>query len=335
MNVNMIVDSIITNLSNNFYAQDLQIICNEMVSELGKYYITIEQNAIVPYDTRYENWMKMYIATKSIDGLSKGSCKQYMPRITDFIAHLNKPIEEYTDMDFQMYLYEYRKRKNVSNRTLNTIRGEIASWFKQLLAKSYISKDPTITVATIKYQPKKREPLTDDELVALKHVCDTPREKLLISLLFETGCRVSEVVNIKINDIDMIRKSIVVTGKGNKTRTVYFQSNTKWCIEHYLKWRGEDCSEYLFVLEGKHKVQNKPISVHAVEDSVRELRIASKIKNHCIPHTLRHTFATDLLQSGMDVTKIQKLMGHSSISTTMVYADVNMNDVEIDYRKHM
>lgn len=269
-----------------------------------------------------------------MNGLSDGTCHQYALRIQDFLQHLTKPLEEYTALDIQYYLYSYQKRSGVKNRTLNTIRGEIATFFRWLASKQYIDRDPTIGMKKIKYQAAPRVPLSDDELVQLKNACKSARDKLLVSLLYETGCRVSEVTHIKLADVDMGHKSITVTGKGNKTRTVFFQANTKYLIEEYLKARRNPDSPYLFTSNHTAK-EIGPLSKDSLE---REMRILCKdagLEVHCTPHTLRHTYATDMLKRGADITHIQKLLGHSSVDTTMIYADVSMDDCEADYRKRI
>lgn len=335
VNIDRVIDHILVNIAPKFSQSDLKLIHDAMVKEFSKYSFEVKSTAIVPYDNKYVDWVKAYLATCKIDGLAERTIQQYAYRLRDFLDHLTKPLEEYTDMDFQYYLFDLQKRTGCGNRTLDTARGEVAAFFKWAHAKQYIERNPADAVRSIKYQKKPRVPLNDDELVRLQKACETPRDKLIVSLLYETGCRVSEVCHIRISDIDLEHKSIVVTGKGNKIRTVFFQAETKYLIQEYLKSRKDADSPYLFTGACHRTNADRPLTPATIERAVGRLAKAAGLKVHCTPHTLRHTYATDMLKRGGDITHIQKLLGHSSTDTTMIYANVNMDDCEADYRKRI
>lgn len=130
--------------------------------------------------------------------------------------HLTKPIEDYKTMDISEYLAKFSTTHPVSKSTLNGVRGIICTFFHWLSAKDYIDKDPARAITPIKYKRARRKPLTDDELVRLKTGCRDTRDNLIISMLYEIGCRVGEICGVKISDIDLERKTMVVTGKGDK-----------------------------------------------------------------------------------------------------------------------
>ena len=147
------------------------------------------------------------------------------------------------------------------------------------------------------------------------------RDNLIIELLYSTGMRVSELVNIKLKDIDMKEESINVFGKGKKMRIVYFGKPCRDKIIKYLNFRkaaGLNTNEYLLLNKRGNKISDR---------SVREIFEDIIKKNHLditfTPHTLRHTYATHMLNDGADVRTVQELLGHSSISTTGIYTHVS------------
>ena len=150
----------------------------------------------------------------------------------------------------------------------------------------------------------------------------TKRDLLIIEMLYDTGCRVSELVNIKLKDIDYNESSIRVIGKGSKERIVYFGEYTKESLEKYLIERDNllngKKSDYLFVSKN-----NLTITTRRVAQIIDEVIQSLAIKNNVTPHTLRHTFATHLLNHGADLRSVQELLGHSSLSTTQIYTHVS------------
>lgn len=335
MNSDNIVDNVVLKCSARLSQPDLQFVKNVLVGELSKYKITIEETSIIPYDGKYQRMLDLYVASRYMEGLAKKTCNLYRLRLTDFVNHLTNPLEDYKPMDISEYLANFSTTHPVSKSTLNGVRGIICTFFHWLSAKDYIDKDPARAITPIKYKRARRKPLTDDELVRLKTGCRDTRDNLIISMLYEIGCRVGEICGVKISDIDLERKTMVVTGKGDKTRRVYFQAETGYWINKYLQERGDDCSEYLLIKQGKNKIKNAPLTTVTITQVVKDIKTNANLKAKCTPHVLRHTYATGLLKHGADVTNIQKLLGHANIATTMIYADVDMSNVEADYRKHI
>ncbi|MEM0267537.1 MAG: tyrosine-type recombinase/integrase, partial [Thermofilaceae archaeon] len=155
---------------------------------------------------------------------------------------------------------------------------------------------------------------------------DNLRDKLIISLLFCTGMRVSELASIEAQDVDLEEGGIRVRGKGGKERVVFFDSRTRELLEQYL--RSANVDHYLFPgRKGGH------IHYVTVERIVRKLARRAGIKKKVTPHVLRHSFATLSLSKGMDVREIQELLGHASLRTTQVYTHVVKRKLLEDYRR--
>jgi len=148
------------------------------------------------------------------------------------------------------------------------------------------------------------------------------RDKAILELLFSTGLRVSELCALK-SDIDLTRDEFSVRGKGDKVRVVFLSVAAKKAVAEYLKKRG-DMSDALFVGYGRAKKGKdlSPITPRSIERLVKQYAIKAGITRNVTPHTIRHSFATDLLENGADLRSVQALLGHANIATTQVYTHV-------------
>lgn len=156
------------------------------------------------------------------------------------------------------------------------------------------------------------------------------RDKAMLELLFSTGLRVSELINLQRDNVNLKKDEFTVTGKGRKMRVVFLSEQAKYALKKYLELR-HDANSYLFISHdkrtGKHvKVTGKkiveadePLTVRSVQRTVQKCALAAGITKPVTPHTLRHSYATDLLQNGTDIRSVQTRLGHSSLTTTQIY----------------
>ena len=150
------------------------------------------------------------------------------------------------------------------------------------------------------------------------------RDRAILELLFSTGLRVSELARLRINDINLKKVEFTVRGKGSKLRLVFLSDDAKAAIKTYLEAR-QDTEPFLFVSHGKINKETNPIyglTPRSIERLVEKYALAAGITKKVTPHTLRHSFATDLLIGGADIRSVQQLLGHASITTTQVYTHV-------------
>lgn len=151
-------------------------------------------------------------------------------------------------------------------------------------------------------------------------------------MLYATGVRVSELVNIKINDINIKERTIRILGKGDKERIVVFGNNTQEALKDYLKngrWKLEKRkSEYLFLNK-----DGKKLSTRYIRKILNDNVIKGSISKHVSPHMLRHTFATELLNNGADLVSVKDMLGHSSLNTTSIYTHVTDEKIKQIYNK--
>ncbi|EKD76721.1 MAG: hypothetical protein ACD_43C00010G0001 [uncultured bacterium] len=163
------------------------------------------------------------------------------------------------------------------------------------------------------------------------------RDKAIIELLFSTGLRVSELAHLKIGDINLKREEFSIRGKGSKVRVVFLSEQAKYWLQQYLNLR-HDTSPYLFVahdraLKAREHEIVQPLTSRSIERLVQKYAKSVGIMKKITPHTLRHSYATDLLRNGADIRSVQSMLGHSSITTTQIYTHVTDQRLKEIYNK--
>ena len=273
--------------------------------------------------------LKKFIAVKKIEGKSEQTLKQYIRENKRFLLWCNKNVNEVTKDDILGYLADLQIRNNISMTTVTNSKRFLSAFFNWLDDDGYITKSPTRNLKSIKCPKTQRKAYTNRELDRLRNNIHNDRDKALVELLNSTGCRISEVININRNDINWNEHSIIVTGKGNKQRYVYFDDVTAMYLEKYLNTR-KDSSTALFVSFNKNKTR---LQKAAIESLIR--RLGNNLGIKAYPHKFRRTYATRALQNGMSLSTLAKLMGHEKVDTTMMYCDIDSKQIKLDYYKCM
>ncbi len=245
----------------------------------------------------------------------------YQKDLIDFIEYENKEINNIKMSDIRKYL-KYLHDKKYTNATISRKVSTLKSFFKYLESENIIETNPMLLISNPKKEKKLPNFLNYKDLEKLLNAPnlkteDGKRDALIIEMLYSTGIRVSELVNIKLTDINKNDQSIIILGKGNKERYVYYGSNCKNLLELYLGSKTID-SEYLFPNKHGNKLNDR--TVRAIID--KNTKIAG-LKINITPHTLRHTYATHMLNEGADLKSVGDLLGHENLSTTQIYTHVS------------
>ena len=277
-----------------------------------------------------QEYLKMFLAAKTIEGCSKRTIQYYRVTIEKMLTVMNQPIRKITTEDMRSYLSQYQEWNGCSKVTVDNVRRNISSFFSWLEEENYILKSPMRRIHKIKTNQQVKEIITDEDIERLRDSCSCKRDLAMIDLLYSTGIRVGELVNLNISDVDFEARECVVFGKGGKERKVYFDAKSKLHLQAYLSSRVDD-NEALFVtLDAPHD----RLKISGVEIRMRSLgRINNMTRIH--PHKFRRTMATRAIDKGMPIEQVQKILGHSQIDTTMKYAMVNQSNVKTSHQKYI
>lgn len=254
----------------------------------------------------------------------------YKKDLDEFLLFLKKEnIFSFKSVDYQIlrsYLNDMFNKK-YSSKTISRHLSSLRTFFKYLSRENVIEFNPMILISNPKEEKRLPVYLNYKELEDILEIPDINtvvglRDATILELLYSTGIRVGELVNIKIKDIDFNNKKIKILGKGNKERYVLFGDKCLNLLNKYLKESRskllKNSCDYLFLNQ-----RGTPISVRTTEKVFNDIVKKSSIKFNVSPHTLRHTFATHMLDNGADLNSVGELLGHSSLNTTAIYTHVS------------
>ena len=246
-------------------------------------------------------------------GFSQRTIKTYSFFLERFLKDLNKKPEQANQEDIKSFLSKIVD--SYSKRSYALAISSLRYFFLNVVKKPIMAdiKGPKITrkIPVI---------LTKDEVKSLIKAAPTQKSRLLISLLYSSGLRVSELIGLKKNNIDLENnEGVVKSGKGDKDRAILFSKNLANELKEYSTTINSD---YLFP-----GWNNQKMSVRNVQNLIKRLTEKAGINKKVSPHTFRHSFATHLHEDGLDIRKIQVLLGHSRIDTTEIYTKVSVKNL--------
>lgn len=310
-------------------SSDLMIVLSAVDAVANNYDFNEKSTELAVYNDIFPKLAELFLQSKRLEGLSENSLTLYRGRLKIFFETMQKNPEEVTTNDIRCFLVGYQKRTGISDRTLDKFRQIINVFYTWLTDEEYITKNPCRNIKEIKYEVTPRRSLTRMELEMIRRACKTKRDLAIVDTLYSTGCRVSELINMKISDINAEDKSIHIIGKGKKHNTCYFNTNAQLSLNEYIEDRKDD-NPYLFVTS--RRPFNK-LSTKNVELIFKKLSISTGII--VTPHIMRHTCATLSLQSGMPLPMVQKMLGHASSDTTLIYAEISKDTIKNSHIKYV
>ncbi len=272
--------------------------------------MTVMQNDAPPELKKLETEMKLR-------GFSKQTSKMYLFYNTKFLEYIKKPPEGVDDDDIKEYLAYKMSDHSLSNASIALIKASLKFFYAEMLGKNLS------LIKTPKASKKLPIVLTRQEIRDLLDNTENSKHRLLIELLYSTGLRLSECVNLKYSDLDL-NDGIgwVRMGKGAKDRIFIISGMFKRDLLEYKEKSGADGKGYIFLTNGK-KMTPRGIQ-HAIKKAAKRAGIEKDVH----VHTLRHSFATHLLEDGVDIRKIQTLLGHANLQTTQIYTQVSSEEIK-------
>ncbi len=256
-------------------------------------------------------------------GFSGKTVSAYLFHNQKFLDFIKKQPENIETDDIKKYIVHLMSEKKQKPSSINLTICALRFFYEQILEKELFKK-----IKSPKLEKRLPTVLTKDEIKKLLDVTSNRKHRLLIELLYSAGLRVSEAVNLKIDDMNLNEKiGIVRQGKGKKDRLFILSNTLINHIERYANWKEKKkkTSEYLFP---SNKNPSAPISVRQAQKIIKVVAQKSGIRKNIYCHALRSTFATHLLESGTDIRVIQELLGHASISTTEHYVKVSTDQLK-------
>lgn len=277
------------------------------------------------------NYIELFTNYLLIDkNYSKNTIDAYNRDLNSFNSYLKKDILEVSKDDIKSYI-RYLKDNNKDERSISRTISSLRTFYKFMIINSYIKNNPIETISSLKLSKKLPNILTVDEVNRLLDIKITDnfsiRNKAMLELMYATGLRVSELINLKTYDIDMSEDIVRTMGKGSKERIIPIGYCAEEAIERYLSVRytllKKDINDYLFL--NNH---GKQLTRQGFFKILKNIMKEKEIKKNISPHVLRHSFATHMINNGADLRTIQELLGHSDISTTQIYTHVSNEQIK-------
>ena len=268
------------------------------------------------------------------------TCNNYKKDLNEYNSFILSNKINYKNMDYndaKEYVI-YLNKKNDAKSTISRKLSSLRTFYKYLVLNNKVESNPFLLVSS----PKKEKSIPKfinynnmEEILNVPNIKtkEGQRERVILEVLYASGVRVSELVNIKLKDIDFSNKNILIFGKGSKERLVSFGDYALEYINLYLK-EGRNLlldgvkSDYLIV--GK---KSEKLTTRRVEQIIDDIIKRTSIKLNITPHMFRHTFATHLLDNGCDLLVVQELLGHASLSSTEIYTHISNEHLREVYLK--
>ena len=271
-------------------------------------------NSVISNLEEANYFLKKLEAEIKLKGFSKRTAKMYKLYNKHFLDFSKLSPKKVCEDDIKIYLSE-KQDKGISNRTLNLVRAALLFAYNKILGNEF-------KIDTLKIQKSVPVVLTKNEIDCLFESLKNPNHKRILQLYYSSGLRLTEATNLRKKDLDLDNGILWIrNGKGGKDRMTILSK--RLCEEFRQVFAYKKANDFLFTNKG-----NSPISGRNVQYIIEKARRRSGIEKDIHIHTLRHSFATHLLENGVDIRKIQELLGHSDLSTTQIYAQVSSEEIK-------
>jgi tyrosine recombinase XerC len=263
---------------------------------------------------------------------SAHTVENYKLDLHEFAGFLkDAPVENVDYLTVRRFL-AHLKERNLTSRSMARKLSSLRSFFRFLVKDGYLKLNPTDAVASPKQQKYLPKFLTENDVVSLIEAPDETtlqglRDRAMLETLYSTGMRISELMGLREDDVDFIGGTVKVYGKGKKERLLPIGDRALKAIRNYLKKRNV-ASRSIFLNKNK-----KALGARGFRKILNKYVLKASLKEHISPHTLRHSFATHLLNRGADLRSVQELLGHANLSTTQIYTHLTTEKLKSVYEK--
>ena len=268
--------------------------------------------------TSPNEWLEKLETELKLRGFSENTIKSYVMHAKNFMKDVKKDLRKVSEEDIKKYISKKMVDEKLSSRTIASILAALRFLFHEVAEK------PIVNIKPPKQEKKLPVVLTREEVKGMIDAASNPKHRLLVKFLYSAGLRISECLNLRVNDVDLESMvGIVRRGKGKKDRMFIISEKLAEDLEEYIIKNNLAPEDYIF--PGKNSSR---MSERAAQKIIAQLAKKAGITKKVTPHTLRHSFATHLLEQGVDIRKIQELLGHANLSTTQIYTRVSTEELK-------
>ena len=273
-----------------------------------------------------DDLLESYVAAMKVGCRSQKTIDRYVYIIRRLLDFAKVPVRRISVYHIRNYL-AIEKERGVGDSTLEGYRLIYSAFWNWLQRENLIDRNPTVNLGRIKVPKKKKDIYSEVDLEKLKRNCTNKRDLAIVMFLYATCCRIGEVVELNRENVIIENQKLIVHGKGDKERKVYFDAVTAEALKQYLDNRTDDCEALFANRYGKRFQDN------GIRCMLKKLADRAGVK-HVHPHKFRRTKATDMARHGMPIQDIQAILGHEKLDTTMQYVQMNDTDIESSYRRY-
>lgn len=325
------INAVVRNMEPDLEAKQLRKLKIVLTINLEKLRLEEECRDVIIYDETSDiAAYKQYFVSMKLRGLSPGTINLAMRTIDKFNRWVRVSFNDVTTNDIRLYIANREMNDHLSSATLDRERGAICRFFKWLFEEEYISRDPGRRVEKIKVEKRLKKAFTPVEVELMRNACRKPKEKATFELLLSTGCRVTELTMLTMENYDHQRGTITVIGKGNKERVVFVNARAKVAIDNNLVIKPHSEGP---ILCGLHGVGTAMTS-NGIQKMVKEIGKRAGV-THVHPHKFRRTAATLALKRGMSLNDVRRFLGHTDVDTTLQYIDTSGSDLKLEHEKYV
>ncbi len=325
------INNVLLHMEKDLEIKQLRRLKVILTLDLANFRIEEQKNEVVIYDETSDiAAYKQYFVSMKLRNLADGTIELAMRTIDKFMRTVKKPYKDINAWDIKTYMANRTMVDKISSATLDRERGAICRYFRWLYEQDYLPKDIGKNIEKIKVEKRLKHAFTPIEVELIRNACRKPKEKAVIEMLLSTGCRVSELVSIKLENYDPDGGKATVIGKGNKERAIYFNSKAKVAIDNYLEVKPHSKGPLLCGLKGP----GTAMTANGIQKMIKEIAKRAKVA-HAHPHKFRRTAATLAINQDMHINNVRIFLGHEDIKTTQHYIDSTGVDFKQIHNKYI
>ena len=330
--VTRFVNNVLNDMDPILTSRQLTELHNVLQNTIQNYSISSEDKLYKDIDYHEVNdyLLKQFLEGKRLAGLSERTLEAYKGYLTYVINHLKKGFDSLTHEDIQDFFSFLIEVNHSSMVSVDNYRRVLNSFYNYCVNNGLLYKNPVLKIGAIKKVKKVKQAFSYEEIIYLRENLRNLRDKAIFELLLSSGMRVGELVSLNHKDLNMTERTVIVHGKGDKEREVFFNELAKVSINRYLESR-DDTNPALFVTINRPHTR---LGVTGVETMLRNVGKRAGV-NKVHPHRFRRHFATSMIHKGVHIEQVQKLLGHAEIATTQMYIVNDDDEIKYNHKRYV